>query len=35
MLCLESNASENVFQKCISFAEQRFKFPHFEGSIIP
>ena len=29
------NASGRFLQKCINFVEQRLKFSHFEGSIIP
>ena len=32
---LQSNASGSFLQACINFAEQRLKFSHFEGSIIP
>ena len=35
MLCPQSNASGSFLQTCIYFAEQRLKFPHFEGSILP
>ena len=35
LLCLQSNASGSFLQKCISFVEQRLKFSHFEGRIIP
>ena len=35
LLCLQSNASGSFLQKCINFVEQRLKFSHFEGSIIP
>ena len=35
LLCLQSNASGNFLQKCINFVEQRLKFSHFKGSIIP
>ena len=35
LLCLQSNASGNFLQKCINFVEQRLRFSHFKGSIIP
>ena len=35
LLCLQSNASGSFLQTCITFVEQRLKFTHFEGSIIP
>ena len=36
LLCLQSNASGNFLQKCIYyFVEQRLKFSHFKGNIIP
>ena len=35
LLCLQSNASGSFLEKCINFVEQRLKFSHFEGSIIP
>ena len=35
LLCSQSNASGSFLQKCTNFAEQWFKFSHFEGSIIP
>ena len=34
-MCLQSNASGMFWQTCINFVEQRLKFSHFEGSIIP
>ena len=33
--CNQSSASGSFLQKCINFVEQRLKFPHFEGGIIP
>ena len=35
LIYLQSNASGNSLQASISFVEQRLKFSHFEGSIIP
>ena len=35
LLCLQFNTSGSFLQKCINFVEQRLKFSHFEGSIIP
>ena len=35
LLYLQSNASGSFLQTCIKFAEQRLKFSHFEGSMIP
>ena len=35
LLWLQSIASSSFLQKCINFKEQRLKFSHFEGSIIP
>ena len=35
LLCLQSNANVTFLQKCIIFVDQRLKFSHFEGSIIP
>ena len=35
MLYLQCNASGSFMQKFINFVEQRLKFSHFEGSIIP
>ena len=35
LLYLQSNASGRFLQKCINFVEQRLKFSHFKGSIIP
>ena len=35
MLSRQSNASVSFLQKYINIVEQRFKFSHFEGSIIP
>ena len=35
LLYLQSNASGSFLQKCINFVEQRPKFSHFKGSIIP
>ena len=34
-MCLQSNPSGSFLQKSINFVEQRLKFYHFEGSIIP
>ena len=35
MLYPQPNASGSTLQTCINFVEQRLKFFHFEGSIIP
>ena len=35
LICLKTSASDGFLQKCIDFVEQRLKFSHFEGSIIP
>ena len=35
LLCLQSNARGRFLQTCINFVEQRLKFSHFEGSMIP
>ena len=35
LLCLQSNAKGSFLQKCINSVEQRLKFSHCEGSIIP
>ena len=35
LLCLQFSASGSFLQKCINSVEQRPKFSHFEGSIIP
>ena len=35
LLYLQSSASGSFLPKCIYFVEQRLKFPHFKGSIIP
>ena len=35
LLCPQFNANASFLQTCINFAEQRLKFCHFEGSIIP
>ena len=35
LFCLEFNASDSFLETCINFVEQRLKFSHFEGSIIP
>ena len=35
LLCPQSNASGNFLQTCINSVEQRLKFSHFEGSVIP
>ena len=35
LLCLQSSVSGSFLQKCSNFVEQRLKFSHFEGSIIP
>ena len=35
LLCLQLNANVVFLQKCINFVEQRLKFSHFEGSVIP
>ena len=35
LLFLQSNASGSFLQTCINFVEQRLKFSHIEGSIIP
>ena len=35
LLCLQSNASGSFLQTGINFVEQRLKFSHFQGSIIP
>ena len=35
LLSQESNVRGNFLQKSINFVEQRPKFSHFEGSIIP
>ena len=32
---MQSNANTSFFQKCSNLVEQRLKFSHFEGSIIP
>ena len=34
-LCLQSNANGSFMQKFINFVEQRVKFSHFEGNIMP
>ena len=35
VLCLQSSTSGSFLQICINFVEQRLKFSHLEGSIIP
>ena len=35
LFCLQSNASGSFLPTCINFVEQRLKFSHFVGSIIP
>ena len=35
LLFLQSSTSGNFLQKYTNFAEQRLRFSHFEGSIIP
>ena len=35
LFCLQFNASCSFLQICINFVEQRLKFSHSEGSIIP
>ena len=35
LICPQSNAIGSFLQTCINFVEQRLKFSHFEGSIIP
>ena len=35
LFCLEFNASDSFLETCINFVEQRLKFSHFEGRIIP
>ena len=35
LLYPQSNASGSFLLTCINFAEQRIKFSHFEGTIIP
>ena len=32
---MQSNASGNFLQTCINFVEQRLKYSHFKGGIIP
>ena len=32
---MQSDASGSFLKTCINFVEQRHKFSHFEGSIIP
>ena len=35
LFCVEFNASDSFLKTCINCVEQRLKFCHFEGSIIP
>ena len=35
LFCLQSNASCSFLQTSINFVKQRFKFSHFESSLIP
>ena len=35
LFCLQSNGNDSFLEKCINFVEQRLKFSHFEGSIMP
>ena len=35
LLCLQSSASSSFLETCVNFVEQRAKFSHVEGRIIP
>ena len=35
LLCLQSNASDSLLQKCTNFVKPPLRFSRFEGSIIP